>query len=253
DIEGFTTISEKMQSEQLVGLLNEYFSEMSGIILQNNGTLDKFFGDAIIAFWGAPLPQEDHALRACIAAIEMQQTLAQIRTRWQTQAKPIIHTRIGINTGEMVVGNMGGAEKFDYTVIGDSVNIASRLEGANKVYRTGIMVSETTYESVKQKILGRELDLISVKGRSEPLRTFELIQRLDDTPDLNLEKFLESYSKGLLLYRARRWEEADRKFREALAYRDDDYPSRLHIERAAHFKLNPPPDTWNGAFELTTK
>ncbi len=253
DIEGFTMISEKMQSEQLVGLLNEYFSEMSGIILQNNGTLDKFFGDAIIAFWGAPLPQEDHALRACITAIEMQQTLAQIRTRWQTQAKPIIHTRIGINTGEMVVGNMGGAEKFDYTVIGDSVNIASRLEGANKAYRTGIMVSETTYESVKQKILGRELDLISVKGRSEPLRTFELIQRLDDTPDLNLEKFLESYSKGLLLYRARRWEEADRKFREALAYRDDDYPTRLHIERAAHFKLNPPPDTWNGAFELTTK
>lgn len=253
DIEGFTTISEKMESDRLVALLNEYFSEMSNIILRNNGTLDKFFGDAIIAFWGAPLPQEDHPLRACAAALEMQHALAQIRARWRTEGKPNIFTRIGINTGEMVVGNMGGTEKFDYTVIGDSVNIASRLEGANKVYQTGIIVSETTYEAVKHRIIGRELDLISVKGRTEPLRTFELIQQREGSLDQNLEKFLVCYSEGLRFYRARSWEEAEKKFREASVHREDDYPTRLHIERAAYFKLNPPPDTWNGVFELTTK
>jgi adenylate cyclase len=253
DIEGFTTISEHMPSEELVALLNEYFSMMSGIILRNNGTLDKFFGDAVIAFWGAPLPQEDHALRACIAALEMQRTLSEIRERWRMEGKPILYTRIGINTGDMVVGNMGGAEKFDYTVIGDSVNIASRLEGANKVYRTNIMVSETTYELVKHKILARELDLISVKGRSEPFRTYELLQMQNDALDPTLERFLEHYAGGLRLYRSRKWEEAEKEFRQVLAIRNSDYPSKLHIERAAHFKLSPPPDDWNGVFELTTK
>ncbi len=253
DIEGFTSISEKMESDALVALLNEYFGEMSSIILRNNGTLDKFFGDAVIAFWGAPLSQEDHALRACAAALEMQNKLAEIRNRWKQDGRPMIYTRIGINTGEMVVGNMGGAEKFDYTVIGDSVNIASRLEGANKVYRTGIIVSETTYEAVKHSILGRELDLLSVKGRSEPVRTFELIQQRDADLDPALERFVQLFTEGLHLYRLRKWDEAERKFSEAAMLRKDDYPSQLYTERAGFFKRNPPPADWSGVFELTTK
>lgn len=253
DIEGFTTISEKMPSEDLVSLLNEYFSEMTEIILSNNGTLDKFFGDAIVAFWGAPLPQDDHALRACLSALEMQQTLARIRERWKQEGKPMLHARIGINTGEIVVGNMGGRGKYDYTVIGDGVNIASRLEGANKVYRTGIMVSESTYNFVRHKIIGRELDLIAVKGRSEPLRTFELLQRLDQEIDPTLERFLELYSAGLSHYRSRRWDEAIEKFRAALDLRPNDYPTHLHLERTEYFRVNPPPPDWNGVVELATK
>lgn len=253
DIEGFTTISEKMPSEELVSVLNEYFNEMTTIILHHNGTLDKFFGDAIVAFWGAPLPQDDHALRACCSALDMQQKLATIRKQWRDEGKPMLHVRIGINTGDMVVGNMGGIGKFDYTVIGDSVNIASRLEGANKVYRTGIMVSEATYERVKNEIVGRELDLIAVKGRSEPLRTFELLQRLDGTLDPSLERFLALYSAGLCLYRNRQWDEAIPKFLQALQLRPSDYPTQLHLERAKQFKLTPPPPEWNGVVDLTTK
>lgn len=257
DIEGFTGIAEKMPSEELVDLLNEYFTEMTGIIFRHTGTLDKFFGDAVIAFWGAPLPQEGHALHACLSALEMQQTLQRLRTRWEQEGKPSIHTRIGINTGEVVVGNMGGSiggrKTLNYTVIGDNVNIASRLEGANKRYGTGIMVSEFTYQLVKEHILGRELDLISVKGRSEPFKTFELMQKLDSSVDSSLMRFLELYTEGLQLYRQQDWDEANRRFTEALALRPEDYPTRLHIERAAHFKLNPPPKDWNGVFELTTK
>lgn len=257
DIEGFATISEKMQSEQLVALLNEYFTMMTGIILEHRGTLDKFLGDAVIAFWGSPLPQKDHALRACVSALEMQDALAQRRTRWQTQGVPPIRIRIGINTGEMIVGNMGGLvagkRTFNYTVIGDNVNIASRLEGANKVYHTGIIVSQATYDLVKDKILGRELDLIAVKGRSEPLRTFELIQLLDKSIDSKLEKFLDLYAKGLRLYRMRQWKEAENKFRDALVQREVDYPTALYLERINYFAAHPPPDVWDGVFELPTK
>jgi adenylate cyclase len=253
DLKDFTTLSEKLPSEHLVSLLNEYFSEMSDIVLRNEGTLDKFFGDAIVAFWGAPLPQDDHALRACMSALDMQQRLAAIRQQWKNEGKPELYARIGINTGEMVVGNMGGTGKYDYTVIGDGVNIASRLEGANKVYRTGIMVSESTYSLVKHRIVGRELDLIAVKGRSEPLRTYELLQRYDGTLDPSLEQFLELYSAGLHYYRSRRWNEACEKFRAALALRPNDYPTHLHLERAESFRLNPPPPEWNGVVELMIK
>ncbi len=253
DIEGFTTISERLPSEDLVNLLNQYFSEMTAIILEHDGTLDKFFGDAIVAFWNAPLPQEDHALRACCTALDMQQKLAAIRQQWREEGKPMLHVRIGINTGEVVVGNMGGTGKFDYTVIGDGVNIASRLEGANKVYHTGIMVSEATYDRVKHQIVGRELDLIAVKGRSEPLRTFELMQRRDGSSDPALERFLQLYAEGLCFYRNRQWDEAIPKFSEALQLRPHDYPTQLHLERSKQFKLTPPPPEWNGVVELTTK
>lgn len=257
DIEGFATISEKIQTEQLVALLNEYFTMMTGIILKHRGTLDKFLGDAVIAFWGSPLPQEDHALRACTSALEMQETLTQMRTHWQTQGIPPILVRIGINTGEMIVGNMGGfvggKRTFNYTVIGDNVNIASRLEGANKVYRTGIIVSQATYDLVKDKILARELDLITVRGRTDPLRTYELIQPVDKNIDSSLEQFLDLYAEGLRLYRMREWKEAEDKFRHALLQRESDYPTTLYLERINYFAAHPPPDIWDGVFDLPTK
>ncbi len=253
DIEGFTALSEGMPPEALVGLLNEYLSEMTEIIFKHSGTLDKYEGDAVMAFWGAPIGQDDHALRACLCALEMQETLERIRARWKSEGKPLLTARIGINTGEMIVGNMGGKEKFDYTVIGDGVNIASRLEGANRFYRTAIMAGEGTYELVKENIIGRELDFITVHGRTKPVRTFELIGTASDAVRHEWKEFLILYHEGLRLYHSRFWKEADQAFTEALKLRPADYPTQLHIERTLHFKQFPPPDDWTGVVELTTK
>ncbi len=253
DIEGFTTISEGMPPEQLVGLLNEYLSAMTAIILKNHGTLDKYEGDAVMAFWGAPIRQNDHAVRACLSAVEMQEALVEIRRSWDKQNKPLINVRIGINSGEMVVGNMGGMGKFDYTVIGDSVNLASRLEGTNKLYRTRIIASERTYDLVKDRILGRELDLIAVKGRTEPLRIYELIQTMNSRRSTNMEKFLEEYAHAVRMFRNRCWREARTLFEEAQKIQPEDFPTQLYIERAKEYELNPPADDWNGVFVMSTK
>jgi adenylate cyclase len=250
DIEGFTTISEGMSPEELVGLLNEFLSEMTRVVFRNHGTLDKYEGDAVMAFWGAPIHQEDHALRACRSALEMQEAMVDLRRRWEPVHRPSVRIRIGINSGEMVVGNMGGTGRFDYTVIGDSVNIASRLEGANKLYGTGILVSERTYELVRGSLAGRELDLITVKGRSEPLRIFELFRPL---PGEMPEEFLRLYNQALALYRDRRWRAAQAAFAGLLRLRPDDGPSRLHVERSALYAEHPPPDNWDGVFVMTTK
>lgn len=253
DIEGFTTLSEGMQPEALVYLLNEYLSIMTEIVLRNNGTLDKYEGDAIMAFWGAPIPQADHALRACVSALEMQDALAKLRKEWQSQHRPLLSMRVGINTGEMVVGNMGGSGKFDYTVIGDSVNLASRLEGANKLYKSHTLVSQRTYDLVKHAIVGRELDLISVKGRSEPLRIYELMHPVHAPVPKHSDGFLTIYTNGITLYRNGKWKEAHEAFTRALAMRPEDRPSQLYLERTGIFMSSPPPENWNGVFQMTTK
>ena len=253
DIEGFTTISEGLDSESLVGLLNEYLSKMAKIILQNMGTLDKYVGDAIMAFWGAPIPQHDHALRACMTALQMQEVLASMHAVRVQERKPVFRTRIGIHTGEMVVGNMGGAEKVNYTVIGDSVNLASRLEGANKQYGTGIMVSQQTYEVVKSSILGRNLDRIVVKGKTEPVTIYELIQPSDRPISPDLQNFLRLYAEGQASYYERRWDTAIRILEEALRIRPDDQPARIYTERARLYAQQPPPATWDGVFVMKSK
>lgn len=253
DIENFTQISEQMLPENLVAILNEYLSEMTAIILSNDGTLDKYEGDAIVAFWGAPIPQTDHAYRACKAALHMQKRLEELRIGWRRENQPLLNTRIGINTGELIVGNMGGATRFDYTVIGDSVNLGARLEGANKVYRTNIMISESTYKQVEGKIYARELDLLVVSGKTEFIRVYELIGLVGDQVPEVFQRLIDLYCSGLDLYRNRNWDEAILKFREALELVPGDYPSQIHIERAEAFKAFPPPDDWNGVFILQTK
>ncbi len=252
DVEGFTTISERISPEELVGVLNEYLSVMSNLIIQNNGTLDKYEGDAVMAFWGAPIPQSDHALRACMTALQMQDALAVLRNEWKTRGKPLFHARIGISTGEMIVGNMGGKGKFDYTVIGDSVNLGDRLEGANKQYRTKVIASQRTYDLVKNDILGRELDLITVKGRSEPLRIYELLQAHQREIDPALQVFLATYADALQFYRQRCWSEAIRAFASALRLQPEDYPSKMYHERAMIYSQTPPPEDWNGVFQMVS-
>lgn len=253
DIEGFTSVAESIKPEELVVVLNDYLSLMTSVIFSNGGTLDKFEGDAIMAFWGAPIDQPDHALRACRAALNMMDALNQIRDKWVSEGRPKINIRIGINTSEMIVGNMGGVGRFNYTVIGDGVNLGARLEGANKQYRTRIMIGPRTHELVKENVISRELDMLVVVGKTEPVKVYELIAMNDGLIETKLERFLELYTKGITLYRQREWTSAIEHFEKALKLKPEDYPCQIYIERSNFYQMSPPPDDWNGAFILRSK
>ena len=181
DIRGFTTISEKLTPEQLVEHLNEYLQAMTDIVYKYDGTLlDKYVGDALMAFWGAPVPQEDHAYRACKACLEMMSVLHRMNKNWESLGKLPLNIGIGLNSGDMVVGNMGSVSRMNYTLMGDNVNLGSRLEGTNKEYGTNIIISEYTYELVKDKVIVRELDLVKVKGKHLPVKIYELCGLVED-------------------------------------------------------------------------
>ena len=175
DLAGFTTISERLSPETVVGLLNDYLSAMTEIILDEEGTVDKFEGDAIMAFWGAPLDQPDQAARACRAALRQQAALKELNRQFAGLNLPPLAMRIGLNTGDAIVGNLGSVKRFDYTVIGDTVNLASRLEGVNKFYGSYIMASETTMAACAGAVEFRELDLVAVKGKEQAIRVFEVL------------------------------------------------------------------------------
>jgi adenylate cyclase len=215
DIKGFTSISEKLDPKELVHLLNEYLSEMTDIILDYRGTVDKFIGDAIMAFYGAPGSYPEHAQGACFAAIDMQKILKEMRTRWKKEGFAEIHSRFGINTGPAVIGNMGSRNRMNYTVMGDSVNLASRLEGANKYYGTYNMISEMTYEKVKSDVEVRYLDKITVVGKELPIKVYELVNRKGILTHSQKE-LIETYNSGIELFNKREWEKARSAFRSAL-------------------------------------
>ncbi|GAB6282365.1 MAG: adenylate/guanylate cyclase domain-containing protein [Ignavibacterium sp.] len=253
DIEDFSTFSEKMNPEELVSFLNEYFSEMSKIIFENKGTLNKFIGDGILTFWGAPIYISEHAYFACKSALEMQRKLTILRNIWIKQNKPEIKIRIGINTGNMIIGNIGGLKKFDYTIMGDNVNIASRLENANKEYKSQILISESTYELVKEKFIIRELDLIIVKGKTKPLRIYELIGFQNDPISEEKIKSLNYFTEGLIHYRKKNFSEALELFQKCNSNNCEDEPSKIYIERCKYFLKNPPDKNWNGVFIFQSK
>lgn len=252
DIAGFTTISETMSPEQLVEFLNEYLSKMSDIIFKYDGIVDKYEGDAIMAVFGSPVYMEDHALKCCYAAIEYQKVLAEMRVKWNEEGRAPIYARIGINTGEMVAGNMGSEKKFDYTVIGDEVNLASRLEGANKEYGTYVMISQGTYSMVRDFVEVRELDIIRVKGKSRPVDVFELMARKGELTDVQ-KGVLEHYTKGIVFYRMQEWEKGIEAFNKALEIDENDGPSKLYLSRCQFFRDNPPGQEWDGVYTFTTK
>jgi len=253
DVAGFTTISESLSPTELVELLNEYLSAMTDIILRYDGIIDKYEGDAIMAEFGAPLPDEEHALKACLASIDMQAKLAELREKFRAEGRPELRARVGINSGPMVIGNMGSSRIFDYTVMGDNVNLSSRLEGANKVYGTYIMCSDATKKMVEHAIITRELDLLRVKGKTEGVRVHEVLARKDDgLPDRKM-KVLDLYHRGLAAYKERRWDDGIELFTEALALDPEDSPSKVYIERCREFRTNPPPPDWDGIFTMRTK
>ncbi len=253
DVAGFTAISEKLSPTELVAFLNEYLTAMTDIILSYDGIIDKYEGDAIMAEFGAPLPDPDHARKACLAALEMQKTLAGMRDKWKAEGKPELRARVGVNSGPMVIGNMGSREIFDYTVMGDNVNLSSRLEGANKIYGTYIMCSEATRKLAGEGLITRELDLIRVKGKTEGVRIHEVFAQSGDDLSESDRRLLDIYSQGLEAYKDRRWETAAGYFREALAVDRRDGPSALHLERCEEFMRNSPGENWDGIFTMRTK
>ncbi len=252
DVAGFSTIAEKMKAEELVDLLNVYLTDMTEIILKYEGTVDKYEGDAIIAFFGAPINFEDHATRTCLAALDMQARLAELREIWKKEGRPEMFMRIGINTGPMVVGNMGSINRMDYTMMGDSVNLAARLEGVNKQYKTYTMLSEFTYELAKGDIEARELDSIRVVGKQEPIKIYEALGRKGETDDL-ISLILPHFKEGLDHYKNWRWDKAIDSFERGLNLYKDDGPSLTYLNRCIAFKNQPPPSDWDGVFSMKTK
>ncbi|MFC1671076.1 CHASE2 domain-containing protein [Spirochaetota bacterium] len=252
DVAKFSTISEKLSPPDLVALLNEYLSEMTDIILSYDGTIDKYEGDAIMAFYGAPQAFDDHALKACLASIDMKKKLREMQEVWRKAGRDELYVRMGINSGIAVVGNMGSRSRMDYTAMGDSVNLASRLEGANKYYNTYAMISETTYLAVKDEIEGRKLDVIRVMGKKEPVGIYELLGRKGTLPD-RMYDMMEKYYQGLESFQNRDWKAAQANFRKGLKIIDDDQPSLTYIDRCKEYMKKPPPKNWDGVYTLKGK
>lgn len=255
DVKNFTSVAEKLEPEELVAILNEYLSAMTKIILKYNGYLDKYVGDEIMAIFGIPLPLEYHARNACFAALDMQESLSQLRIKWELEKRPQLEARIGMHIGPFIVGNIGGEERFNYTVIGDSVNLASRLEGANKLYGTEIIISEDVFEIVKDDIIVRELDFVQVKGKQQPVRIYEVLAKKSQDLDEIQLKILDHFAKGLSIYRRGDWQLAYNEFQMALRYNPNDGPSRAFFDRCKHFmdELRYVPPDWDGVYEVISK
>lgn len=252
DVEKFSTISEKLTAPQLVKLLNEYLSEMTDIILSHGGTVDKYIGDAIVAFYGAPHSFDDHALRCVNAAIDMKKRLRELQDSWRARGENELKVRMGMNTGIAVVGNMGSRTRMDYTAMGDTVNLASRLEGANKYYQTYAMLSSPIYDAVKDHVEARKLDKIKVVGKDKPIVIYELLNRKGELPD-NMLDMLDKYSRGLEYFENRDWKSALASFKQALKVINDDGPSLTYVERCENFIKKPPPRKWDGIYRLSGK
>ncbi len=253
DIAGFSSFSENKEPEDLITFLNEYLSEMTKVVFDNKGTLDKYVGDAIMAFWGAPIPLKDHAYHACSSALKMQNRLVELRKKWKEEGQPMIVARMGINSGDMVVGNVGGTQRFDYTCMGDNVNLASRLEGANKEYGTVTMISESTYEMVKDSFFTRELDYLVVKGRTKPIKVYELLGYNQSELSQQSLDSIGSYIVGLNNYKNIEFEKAIANFNKALIINPNDGPSQTYLKRCKYLLNNPPDKSWDGVFHMTTK
>jgi adenylate cyclase len=257
DIRGYTTLTESMEAEEVVGMLNEYFESMVDAVFKYKGTLDKYIGDAIMAVFGSPLPLEDHAWMSVQTAIEMRHRLCQFNAkRAETRRQPIM-IGIGINSDSVISGNIGSSKRMEFTAIGDGVNLGSRLEGASKQYGCDIVISESTYTPCADRIWARELDFIKVKGKTQPVSVYELIgirdgELADDIPD-DRKRVIEYYAKGREYYLSRKFPLAMGHFGQVLEIAHDDKASALHLERCNYWLQNPPPEDWDGSWQMTSK
>ncbi|MGL1893135.1 MAG: cache domain-containing protein [Spirochaetaceae bacterium] len=250
DIAGFTDISEDMEPEHLVEELADYLGNLSELIQEQSGTVDKYIGDSIMAFWNAPDDVENHAVLACEASIKIQQYLTDFKRN--NPHRIFFPTRIGINTGEVLVGNIGSAERMNYTVMGDNINLGSRLESLNKYYGTDILVSEQTVSEAGNSFVFRPLDKVTVKGKSHPIMLYELLgyKRYQTKED---KRYQELYHKGLECYFNAEWDESLAIFNTCLISTPEDIPCQEIIKRIEGYKINPPPEDWNGVFIYLNK
>lgn len=254
DIEDFTRYSESHTPNEMVTLLSEYFTLMTDQVFAFEGTLKEYVGDELMAIFGAPVEQADHPLRACRTAIAMQKALSDLRRRWRAIGRPAIRARIGVNTGPMLVGNLGSPYRFSYGVLGDQVNLASRLEGLCAVYGTPILIGERTALEVADVFLLREIDWVRVKGRVQSVRIYELLGEKDGPrPGPAREAALAFYAEALEAYRNRSWDHSLHCFEQAAAADPEDGPSRVMAGRCRQFLGAPPPEDWEGVFEHTRK
>ncbi|MBI2362429.1 MAG: adenylate/guanylate cyclase domain-containing protein, partial [Elusimicrobia bacterium] len=252
DIENFTNFSEKLTPEKLTALMNRYLGEMTDTVLESGGTLDKYIGDAVMAFWGAPLARADHALAACRVALRNQQKLSVLREVLIKEGYPCVRARIGLNSGTASVGNMGSSQRFSYTALGDDINLASRLEGANKVYGTYILISHSTRQGAGDAVEVRELDLLKVKGKDKAVPVYELLG-LRGAVEPSVLAAARRFEEALALCRARRFKEAGAAFEAFHAQHPADKAAKLYIGRCRTMLETPPEDGWDGSFALTEK
>lgn len=258
DIQGFTTMSEWYDPQGLILFLNRFLTPMTEIVLKHRGSIDKYIGDCIMAYWNAPLDDPDHAANACRAVLEMHARLdalnAELRVEAETLKKEFhpIRLRTGLNTGDAIVGNMGSEQRFDYSVLGDDVNVASRLEGANKFFGTFTMAGETTFHEAAGAVEGRELGLVRVVGKAHPMRVYNLLALRGQLSE-EWGRAMPLYDEGRALFGKRSFEEANRRFEEVLRIVPKDGPSGLYQHMAAEYAAIPPPDDWDGVFNLTAK
>ena len=253
DVRGFTTISESLNPEQLCEFMNEYFTPMTAIILKSGGVLDKYIGDAIMAFWGAPIALSDQADRTVDAAIEMLSALKKVQHDFKAKGFPFVDIGMGINTGEMSVGNMGSTERFCYTVMGDAVNLGSRLESLTKEYGIHLIVSEFTVARLLRKDrICRDLDDIRVKGKSEPIKVFNIL-RPGEIAEAHIKDFIGRFEEGRVYYRKQEWAKAAKCFLDCLLIEAKDGPSLLYLKRIEEYKRLPPAPNWDGVYTFAHK
>ena len=233
--------------------LSEYFDAMTNIIEKEKGTVDKFIGDAVMAFWGAPLPNENHPLGACHSALQCQRQIKKLNTKWKKEGKEQYHTRIGIHSGPVTVGNIGAKQRMNYTVLGDGVNLASRLEGVNKIYKTDIIISHSTYIQVKEFFKCRILDQIAVKGKDESIKIYELLTESDSLEAKKFADFANQFQNIYEFYLKREWQKAKTLFQEFAKEFDDDHVCQLYIKRCDKYIKEEPNASWNGASKLNSK
>jgi adenylate cyclase len=252
DIAGFTGIAEKLPPEKLVMMMNLYLGEMTEIIIRHGGFLDKYIGDAIMAVFGAPVELENHAEAASLAALDCHRRLAELSRDFEQRGLPPLQSRIGVNTGSMVVGNMGSETRMNYTAMGDAVNLASRLEGVNKEFRTATIIGPETKAALGEGLVTRELDFIRVKGKEKPVTIYELVGRSRDL-DTESRNIIRRHHEGLRAYRSGEFEGARMIFSEILQKRTADGPAAVYLERCDACLSTPPPEDWDGVYIMTRK
>jgi len=248
DIQNFTQISENIYAEQLLIHLSDYFEEMSLIIKKNRGTLDKYIGDSIMAFWGAPLPDTKHPYHACKSALACIKRLEKLNLAWGKKGKPLMKTRFGISTGKMLVGNMGSSDRLQYTILGDIVNLGSRLEQLNKVYGTQILVSEQTYENIQNLFILRPVDKVAVKGKENGVQIYELLAEISQTATYPATPHVELSwltTQAYEAYTKREWKEALEHYMEIQKNFPNDMLAKLFVKRCQKFILSSPQENWD--------